>query len=315
MHQITALLPVKDAAIYAKAIMNDLRVNLSSQDEAIVIDDNSTDDTYEVFCNLIGSDSRFKIIRNLNPGLANALNLGIAEASYNWIARFDSDDCYESNRISEQRELLTDDISCVFTDYTLHDENFNLLTQLPSAIFDPCIKLSLAKNIRTPHPSVIFSKPKALLAGGYRSSEFPAEDLGLWLRMSEHGRFISIPKNLLHYTVRSTSISSVKQAEMVNAREYLIRNSNVLSESFRDVESNWRKYFQHYKSFNQSVERKILTLNEYRLTGRILDLSYKKTLLKMVVRVFIEMKWVFPILKLITGKKRLDRARTTLKVS
>lgn len=310
MQRITALLPVKDAAIYAEPIMNALRINLSTQDEAIVIDDNSADDTYEVFRKLIGSDPRFKIIRNSNPGLANALNLGIAKAKYSWIARFDSDDCYEPNRISEQRELLTDEISCVFSDYTLHDENFNLITQLPSAIIDSCVKLSLVKNIRTPHPSVIFSKPKALLAGGYRSSEFPAEDLGLWLRMSEFGRIISIPKNLLRYAVRSTSISSVKQAEMVNARESLIRNSKVLIDSFRDVELNWRKYFQLYDSFDHSVERKILTLDEYRLTGRILDLSYRKTLLKMMVNVFIGMKWVLPVFNLIVGKERLSRART-----
>ena len=310
MHRISAILPVKNAAIYAQAIVTDLKLNLTLQDEVIVIDDHSTDDTFNIFGAAIGDDPRFTIIRNLDPGLVNALNLGIAKAKYDWIARFDSDDCYESNRISEQRDLLTDEISCVFTDYTLHDESFNLLTQLPSAIFDPCIKLSLVNNIRSPHPSVIFSKSKALLAGGYRSSEFPAEDLGLWLRISEFGQLISIPKNLLHYTVRTTSISSVKQAEMINERNSLIRNSQVLIESFRDVESNWRRYFQHYDSLEYSTERKILTMNDFRLTGQIFKLSYRKTFLKMVISVLLINGWIFPLFNLILGKKKLNRART-----
>jgi glycosyltransferase involved in cell wall biosynthesis len=309
MHPITAVLPVKDAARYAEAIVGDLKTNLTSIDEAIVIDDHSTDGSYEIYKTFIGDDRRFTIIRNTNPGLANALNLGISIAKHDWIARFDSDDRYESDRIYNQRELLSEGVACVFSDYSLHDEKFKFITQIPSGIFDSCIKLSLVKNTRAPHPSVIFSKSKAVLAGGYRSSEFPAEDLGLWLRISEFGSFVSEAKNLLHYTVRRNSITSSMQAEMLDRRMSLIGNSKVLRKAFNDVEINWKEYFRNYELVGNSIERKILTMNEFRLTGRLFGLSYWKTYLKMVTSVLFKFNWVLPLFRLIHGKNKLSRAR------
>ena len=309
MRQISALLPVKDAAIYAESIIYDLKVNCDDGDEILIIDDFSTDGTFELFTELIKDDPRFKIIRNINPGLANALNLGISISEHEWIARFDSDDRYESDRISVQRKLLAADVSCIFTDYSLHDEHFNPIAQIPSPIFDSCVKLSLVKNARTPHPSVIFSKSKAVLAGGYSSSEFPAEDLGLWLRMSEFGCLISAPRDLLHYTVRRNSISSTKQGEMVVMRESLIKNSKVLMNSFQDVQLKWREYFKEYDLLTNATERKFLTTIEYCQVGQIFNFKYKLTCLKMLLGILMQRDWLLPVLRLVKGKLKLNLAR------
>ena len=309
MEKVTALLPVKNVSAFAQAIICDLKNNCAPDDEILVIDDFSTDDTYQKFTRLIGADPRFKIIQNSNPGLSNALNLGIQNASHDWIARFDADDRYSKNRLSAQKKFLSNDVACLFTDYSIHDENSSFLTRIPSPILDTCTKLSLIKNSRTPHPSVIFSKQKAIDSGGYSATEFPAEDLGLWLRMSEKGNCISVPEELLQYTIRRNSVTSEKQSEMVAMRSLLIKNSTIFPDLFRDVSLNWRAYFAVYDTYEQSFERKFLLLLEFSKVGRGFKLDFMATTVAMMLSLLSSRSWPISLTRLLWGRYRIRTIR------
>ena len=90
MSKISVILPFKNArdtlAQAVKSILDQSYKDL----ELILIDDNSTDRSTEVLKKY--NDPRIKLIKNLNNGLASALNTGINEASGEYIARMDADD-------------------------------------------------------------------------------------------------------------------------------------------------------------------------------------------------------------------------------
>ncbi|MDQ7068096.1 MAG: glycosyltransferase family A protein [Sulfurimonas sp.] len=70
-------------------------------DEIIVIDDGSTDDTSKI----IQKFPNIKYIYQENRGVSSARNLGITNASYEWVAFLDSDDEWLSTKLEEQVSL------------------------------------------------------------------------------------------------------------------------------------------------------------------------------------------------------------------
>jgi glycosyltransferase involved in cell wall biosynthesis len=76
--------------------------------EVVVVDDASTDDSWDVVCNLAKEDHRIKVIRHAeNGGPAAARNTILANASGSFIAFFDDDDESLPNRVRIQHAALT----------------------------------------------------------------------------------------------------------------------------------------------------------------------------------------------------------------
>lgn len=75
--------------------------------EFIICDDGSNDDTYNVVKNIVKGDERVILLKNeKNKGLAYSLNRCIEKAKGKYIARMDSDDISESNRLEKQIQFL-----------------------------------------------------------------------------------------------------------------------------------------------------------------------------------------------------------------
>lgn len=206
--RVSALLPVYNGEIWLLNTLSDIKDNLGYEDELVVVNDGSTDDTLRIL-ETFQADFRLRIISTPRVGLVKALNIGVSECESQWIARFDVDDRYSSSRIYFQRQLIGPGVSAIFSDFSIFGDDGSFLGAIPSAITSTAVPLSLFRSLRTPHPGVLFSKEKALLAGGYRKSDFPAEDLGLWMRMCNFGDLISVPESLLRYTMRSNSVTGL----------------------------------------------------------------------------------------------------------
>ena len=70
--------------------------------EFVLINDGSSDDTWNIIQKYSEIDSRIVPINKINSGLADSLNFGISIARGKWIARIDDDDLCEPNRLLEQ---------------------------------------------------------------------------------------------------------------------------------------------------------------------------------------------------------------------
>jgi glycosyltransferase involved in cell wall biosynthesis len=74
--------------------------------ELIVVDDGSTDETYDVLKRRLDGEPRAHILRKKNGGTASARNLGIANARAVWTAFLDSDDLWEPHYLESQLAAL-----------------------------------------------------------------------------------------------------------------------------------------------------------------------------------------------------------------
>jgi glycosyltransferase involved in cell wall biosynthesis len=152
--------------------------------EVIVVDDGSSDDTYQA---LIPSMPMIRYVRQqVNRGVSAARNSGIRRADAPWIAFLDSDDYWLEDKLSIQMEFLERNpgtLACQTEEIWIRDGrrvNPRTRHRKPSGdIFAQSLKLCLVS------PSSVVLKRSLLNEIGLFDESLPAaEDYDLWLRIS-----------------------------------------------------------------------------------------------------------------------------------
>jgi len=126
-----------------------------------------------------------------NVGLGRALNMGLTQVKYDFIARMDSDDISKPDRFEKQINymVLNEDLSILGTDvlefqYDISKPfNYKRMPHTRNEV----IRFSKIKDPFN-HPSVVFRTKDLLEQGGY-SDLRKSQDTELWLRMLSNGYF------------------------------------------------------------------------------------------------------------------------------
>lgn len=270
---VTALLPIKNGNIWIPRIAANLETCLKSDDQLVIVDDHSTDDSWSLLSKL-RFDFDYVLFSNPGQGLVSALNFGIQKARHDWIARFDVDDEYPETRLDKQLSHFTGSTVAIFGDYSIVDSFGNSLGVMPSPIFSGATALSLMHSDRTAHPSVIFRKQSACEVGLYREEDFPSEDLSLWIRLAKVGDLITVPDNVLTYTIHQKSISASRYEEAKNRSQELIQSLLSVGELVTTIERDFDAYMKSYHKMIFGRERKILFLRDILVPKVFLKLSF-----------------------------------------
>ena len=128
---VSILMPVKNGMKFLAKSRIDIENNLAPDDEVVIIDDSSNDGTEKFLMEWAKAQSKLRVIKSKGNGIVDALNLGLRECSNQWIARFDVDDEYEPDRITKQKNLISQNPVAIFSDYDFIDDfgtNFGLIT-------------------------------------------------------------------------------------------------------------------------------------------------------------------------------------------
>ncbi|WP_242039003.1 glycosyltransferase family 2 protein [Acinetobacter baumannii] len=104
---ISVLIPVYNV----EAFVNEAVLSICNQTyknlEIIVVDDCSTDNTYNLVANLASIDSRIKLYKNSkNSKIVKTLNFALEQATGDFVARMDGDDISAPERLEKQLDFL-----------------------------------------------------------------------------------------------------------------------------------------------------------------------------------------------------------------
>jgi len=306
---ISALLPVKNGEIYLESLLPNILSMLTSDDELVVINDGSSDQTRSIIEKYCTSDSRLRLINTQGIGLVKALNLGVESAAHKWVARFDVDDEYPKNRIDEERKLMNDDVSVIFSDYQFISKRGVNLGRVYSAVFHLPTTLSLISSQRTAHPSALINRRLLLQCGGYLEKDYPAEDLALWLRLSQCGKLISVPNKLLLYRLSGTSISGQTRQIQLRKKDELISDyalwplwQNKCIEFFEET-------ILSYRSTPNAPERLLLHIRDILLVSNQINIKVPYSRLFGQIGIGMSLRMVYSLLKIyyFTMLRRLYR--------
>lgn len=98
---VSIVLPTYNRVKLVKRAIESVLLQTYEEFELIIVDDGSVDDTEEMIRTI--DDKRIRYIRlEKNSGPANARNVGIEAARYDYIAFHDSDDCWRRNKLEKQ---------------------------------------------------------------------------------------------------------------------------------------------------------------------------------------------------------------------
>ena len=94
---VSIIAPVYNMSRYLPEFIESVLAQNFSNFELILIDDGSTDSSYEICKNYARKDSRVTVIHQNNRGVSVARNTGIERAAGEWISFVDPDDCVSSD--------------------------------------------------------------------------------------------------------------------------------------------------------------------------------------------------------------------------
>jgi len=209
---LSVVMPVWNGEKYLAEAVDSVLAQTFVNFEFLILDDGSTDSTPEILRHYVGRDSRVRVIQLSHEGIVQALNKGIAEARATWIARMDCDDIAHPMRFDKQMRALSLNPGAILchTGINLIGDSPYMSRQQRFPRTRAFLAVRLCFGSPIVHPSVLYSKPAVLRAGGYLAEERHAEDYSLWGRMLPLGEIVGLSDPLLNLRVHGDSISKKK---------------------------------------------------------------------------------------------------------
>lgn len=215
MPAISVIIPAYNAAKTIAETIDSVRQQTIADWELILVDDGSTDNTWEIVEAI--DESRLKIISTPNGGVAQARNLGIVEARGIYIAFLDADDLWVSDKLERQLQALEQhsEAIAVYSWTCFMDE------QQDGYVYHASPKYQYAGDVypRLLQGDFIHSGSNILVCrqalsqvGGFDPDCNGCEDWDMWLRLAVIGHFAVVPQHqILYRRAVGSATSNVEQ--------------------------------------------------------------------------------------------------------
>lgn len=196
--------------------------------EFIVVNDGSSDETATILDAYEKRDRRIRVFHRQHEGLTRALIFGCSTAKGEFIARQDCGDLSLPNRLARQAEFLAKSPDLVMVAVGARfvgprNETLYEVTQRSTELQQGLARMSL-QSISGPshHGATMFRKIAYDAVGGYRGAFNVAQDLDLWLRLTEIGQCGSICEVLYEAELLLGSISQLRRDEQLQATQVIL---------------------------------------------------------------------------------------------
>lgn len=216
-------MPAYNGAKFVSDAIKSILKQTFSDFEFLIIDDGSTDATYEIIRSY--KDPRIHIVRNeTNQGLVWSLNKGLDLARGNLVARMDVDDISLPKRLEKQVSFLEThpDYALVCSWISVIDEDKRVLYVQKRENKYLYYNLTFACHIA--HPTVLFKRDVVLSLGMYDINCF-AEDYELWSRLSKNFKIYKIDEPLVLYRQSGNGLSVKNALGIKNSTRFIVENN------------------------------------------------------------------------------------------
>lgn len=97
--EISILIPVKNEEAFIEECLHSIQEQTFEDWEAWVVDDHSTDETFEIVEELSRKDSRIRVVKNEGKGIIQALKTAYQRSTGQFITRMDGDDIMRPKKL------------------------------------------------------------------------------------------------------------------------------------------------------------------------------------------------------------------------
>lgn len=212
--------------------------------EVILIDDGSTDDSYEIVEKFINGHNvtNFTIVRQDNSGVSMARNLGIRKASGEYIAFLDSDDLWRVDKLTDQIDAFESDKNIDFLGTARNGKLFNF----KAGGLKKISVRSLVYKMSFFTSTVVFKREIVEKVGFFKEDMRYSEDADFFIRIASSYNCYILNKDLVltgegipHFkrSGLSSNLVAMEKGELRNLREaykkgYISYQTHILSTIF-----------------------------------------------------------------------------------
>lgn len=219
MARISVIVPVYNTALYLEACLDSILNQTFTDFEIIIVDDGSTDSSWEICCRYAKRDARIHLIQQTNQGLSAARNRGLDAASGDYIGFCDSDDYMDIEMLASLYEAIRKDHSqMAVCGIVLVDENGVIVEdwQRAGRWYDGCVSKEMfwRSHYKKGCLCHVAAWNKLYARELFDSIRFPVgrihEDTFVYPYLTSQCECIScIEKRLIYYRRRSGSITQL----------------------------------------------------------------------------------------------------------
>ena len=260
--------------------------------EAIVIDNQSTDQTSKILSNY--TDPRIKCFKINNDGIiAKSRNLGIKKATGEWIAFLDSDDWWTKNKLEACISMIGINVDFIYHahEYLSKSKPFfkkKIIRgrQLKKPILNDLLIGTITKGTQVSNSSVIVRKNILIKIGGLNENKIlvGSDDYDTWLRIAQiTDQFLYINQKLSYYLFHDANTSSkdmsIPQRLVVKDFMHVFNKRQKLK-----LEAKFRYLSGNYNYLNKNYEK---AKKDFIFVFKNGDINLKiSALLKTIITIF-----------------------------
>lgn len=241
MPKVSVIIPTYNRAQFVGRAIQSVLNQTYKDFEIIIVDDNSTDNVYDVVYSF--NDSRIKYIRHdVNLGAPAARNTGILNSKGEFIALLDDDDEFLPEKLEKQLRLFdicSKDIGVVYCGYeTVNSEGEIVETFMPTNKGDLFYELLMSNIIGSPTNLIRKECFENICCDSRLKS---CQDWDLWIQLAIKYKFDYVPEVLSRYHLTGSSISK-------NINSVLIGHKQILFKYESYIRTNRIIYSNHLKN-------------------------------------------------------------------
>ena len=217
MPKLSIILPVYNTDKYVGAAIESILSQSFKDFELLIIDDCSTDDTWEVV-QKYRKDDRVLLSRNThNSGKNETVNAAFKSCKGEFVTIHDADDISHPMRLEEQMRFLNENeefVLCGCAHYLI-DENDAFISKV--AVYDSYEKISRRIKYESCFhgPTVIFRRDVPEKVGGLYRTMKMGEDVDFVKRVTEKFRTCNVNKLLYAYRVLNSSVTKTLNYDLL----------------------------------------------------------------------------------------------------
>ena len=238
MSLVSIVTPAFNGEKFIDACIDSVLAQTFTDWEMLIIDDGSTDRTFELIQARAAQDSRIRVLTHLNhqnQGVSKSRQLGISQCCGKYVSMLDADDQFEPAKLELQVAVAESHADCVvfhgrgvcidqngnekpspnladsFNRFASHDHAYDFYKHGRFLIQNPILNSS----------SLIRRDALAATAYGFEQL-FQYEDWTLWVLLAQQGSFYVSSEDLVRYRVHDKSASAlVMESSLVEAYSYI----------------------------------------------------------------------------------------------
>lgn len=234
MTKVSVVIPAYNAALYLPEAIESILKQTFQDFEIIIIDDCSTDNTWEVIQEYAKRDARIRPFQNQqNLGIAGNRNKGVALATGKYLVWQDADDISLPTRVEKQFQFMESHPEIgIIGGYI---ELFRGQTKLGIRKYPPddaALRQCIFRYSPIAQPAAMVRLEALHKAGEYNLKYPPAEDIDMTFRIGEHYNLANLQEIVVQYRESETSATFTRLKKM-ELSTLEIRRKHALSTAYK----------------------------------------------------------------------------------